>query len=200
MNIIKVKDNPEAGIVASKKIAEMIKNNPNIVLGLATGSTPITTNVKAFNLDEYKGIDGNHDQSYKFFMKETLFDHVNINKNNCHIPSGHTNNNEEAAKYDEEIKKAGGIDLQLLGLGVNGHVGFNEPGASFDSITSIVDLTESTIEVNSRFFENKKDVPTQAISMGLKTIANAKEILLIATGKNKAEAVKHLVNGPVTTE
>ncbi|KAJ3619916.1 hypothetical protein Zmor_008673 [Zophobas morio] len=133
-------------------------------------------------------------------MNENLFDGINIKKENTHVPSGAISSNEEAAKYDEAIKSAGGIDIQLLGLGINGHVGFNEPNTPFESITSIVDLTESTIEANSRFFQSKDEVPTQAISMGLQSIMNAKKVILIATGENKAEAVKHLIEGPVSTE
>lgn len=216
MNLIIVKNNPEAGVEVGKMIIQQIKNNPMSILGLATGSSPITTyqylieksrtdnisweNITTFNLDEYKGLEPTHKKSYRYFMNENLFDHVNIKKENTHIPSGFISSNEEAAKYDDEIRRAGGIDLQLLGLGINGHVGFNEPGTSFDSITSIVDLTESTIEANSRFFKNRDEVPTQAISMGLKSIMNAKKIILIATGENKAEAVKHLIEGPVSEE
>jgi glucosamine-6-phosphate deaminase len=172
MNVITVKNDQAVGEKVGSLFVEAVAKNPNIILGLATGSSPI----------------------------ENLFDHININKENTHVPSGAITSNEEAAKYDAAIAAAGGIDIQLLGLGINGHVGFNEPGTSFDSITSIVDLTESTIEANSRFFQSKDEVPTQAISMGLKSIMNAKKVVLIAMGKNKAEAVKHLVEGPVSTE
>jgi glucosamine-6-phosphate deaminase len=216
MNVITVKNDQAVGEKVGSLFVEAVAKNPNIILGLATGSSPISTyqniiktskdknvdwtNVKTFNLDEYKGLEPTHKKSYRYFMNENLFDHININKENTHVPSGAITSNEEAAKYDAAIAAAGGIDIQLLGLGINGHVGFNEPGTSFDSITSIVDLTESTIEANSRFFQSKDEVPTQAISMGLKSIMNAKKVVLIAMGKNKAEAVKHLVEGPVSTE
>ncbi|WP_031542388.1 glucosamine-6-phosphate deaminase [Mesoplasma photuris] len=214
MKIIKVKNTAEAGLEASKIISETVNKNSHAVLGLATGSSPITTyenliklnksgkvdfsNVTSFNLDEYKGLEPTHNQSYRYFMNEKLFDHININKENTFVPSGI--NTENPGKYDEDIKNAGGIDLQLLGLGINGHVGFNEPGTSFDSMTSVVKLTDSTIEANSRMFEKKSDVPTEAVSMGLKSIMLAKEIVLIATGLNKAEAVKALIEGEITTE
>lgn len=214
MKIIRVANDAELGKTTGQLIEDRINANPNIVLGLATGSSPISTykylveetkagkidwtNVKTFNLDEYKGISGEHEHSYKYFMKENLFDHININQENTHIPSGMTQTNEEAEKYDEMIKEAGGIDLQLLGIGINGHIGFNEPDTSFYSKTSIVDLTPSTIEANSRFFASKEEVPTQAISMGLKTIVSAKEIVLIAMGDAKAQAIYQLVEGDVS--
>ncbi|AUF83781.1 glucosamine-6-phosphate deaminase [Mesoplasma syrphidae] len=214
MEVIIVKDNQEAGTVAANIIAERIKQNPKIVLGLATGSTPITTyqtlvkkcqednldfsRITTFNLDEYKGLLPTHEQSYRYFMNQNLFDHININKAQTFIPSGIDLQDPE--QYDNSIESAGGIDLQLLGLGVNGHVGFNEPGTSFDSKTAVVDLAQSTISSNSRFFSTKEEVPTQAVSMGLASIMNAKEILLIATGSNKAEAVYHLVKGKVTEQ
>ncbi|WP_338985344.1 glucosamine-6-phosphate deaminase [Spiroplasma endosymbiont of Diplazon laetatorius] len=216
MKIIRVKDNNEAGKIVSDLILNEVKENNKVVLGLATGSSPITTyeniisktkeqnidwsEVKTFNLDEYKGLEASHNQSYRYFMNDKLFDHININKENTFVPSGMIETNEEANKYDNLIAQHGGIDLQLLGLGINGHVGFNEPGSDFEGLTSIVNLTKSTIEANSRFFENESDVPTQAISMGLKSIMNAKKIVLIATGESKAEAVKNLVEGPISSE
>lgn len=214
MKIIQVKDNQEAGIKASEILIQKINAKPNIVLGLATGSSPITTyqnlikanqekkvsfkDVISFNLDEYKGLEPNHNQSYRYFMNQNLFNHVDIDKNNTHVPSGIETSN--PGGYDQEIQQAGGIDVQLLGLGINGHVGFNEPGTSFDSMTHIVDLTKSTIEANARFFDSIDQVPTQAVSMGLKSIMQAKEIILIATGANKAEAVFHLVKGEVSEQ
>ncbi|AUB31213.1 glucosamine-6-phosphate deaminase [Spiroplasma floricola] len=216
MKIIKVTDNKEAGKVVSDLILKEVKSKSNIVLGLATGSSPITTyeniiskskeenidwsNVTTFNLDEYKGLESTHNQSYRYFMNDKLFNHINIKMENTFVPSGMINSNEEAQKYDELILKHGGIDLQLLGLGINGHVGFNEPGSDFEGLTSIVDLTKSTIEANSRFFDNEKDVPTKAISMGLKSIMNAKKIILIATGEAKALAVKNLIEGPISKD
>ncbi|AHB35990.1 glucosamine-6-phosphate deaminase [Spiroplasma apis] len=211
-----LKTTEEIGKTAGDIIITKITKKPDAILGLATGSSPLSTykylvertkknnidwsNITTFNLDEYKGLSSDHEQSYRYFMNENLFKHVNIKMEQTHVPSGLINSNSEAATYDQEIQEAGGIDLQILGLGINGHIGFNEPGTSFDSITSVVDLQKSTIEANSRFFENIEEVPTQAISMGLKTIMKAKEILLIATGSSKANAVKHLVEGPVTTE
>ncbi|AUM62401.1 glucosamine-6-phosphate deaminase [Spiroplasma monobiae] len=216
MKIIRVKDNKEAGEIVSDILLEEVKANSKVVLGLATGSSPISTyeniilktkdqkidwsGVTTFNLDEYKGLESDHIQSYRYFMNEKLFNHINILKENTYIPSGLINSDEEAKKYDKLIKEKGGIDLQLLGLGINGHVGFNEPGSDFEGLTSIVDLTKSTIEANSRFFENQDEVPTQAISMGLKSIMSTGKIVLIATGESKAEAVKHLVEGPISIE
>ncbi|AOG60113.1 glucosamine-6-phosphate deaminase [Spiroplasma helicoides] len=216
MKLVIVKDYNELGKITGDFILEKVKQNPNVILGLATGSSPITTyeyiiektkennidwsGVKTFNLDEYVGLTPDHEQSYRYFMEKQLFEHINIKKENTHVPNGLWKTNEEAAQYDEEIKKAGGIDLQLLGIGQNGHIGFNEPGASFDSITSIVDLTKTTIEANSRFFEKVSDVPTKAVSMGLKSIMNSKEIILIASGANKTEAIKHLIKGEIGTE
>lgn len=195
---------------------DKVNENPSCVLGLATGSSPIGIyqnmikayqegkvsfkNVTTFNLDEYLGLDGNHDQSYRYFMNHNLFNHIDINKDNTNVPSGFVTNNEEAAKYDEKIALKGGIDIQLLGLGSDGHIAFNEPGTPFDSLTHIAELTEQTISDNARFFEKIEDVPTKACTMGLKSIMNAKKILLIATGKSKAEAVNQLINGEVSEE
>ena len=192
---------------------EKVKENPNCVLGLATGSSPLGIyknlieacknrevsfkNVKTFNLDEYIGLDGNHDQSYRYFMNHNLFNHIDINKDNTHVPSGFVPNDEIAALYDEAIKAAGGIDIQLLGLGSDGHIAFNEPGTPFDSLTHIAELTEQTITDNARFFASIEDVPTKACTMGLQSIMNAKKIVLIALGKNKVEAVRKLIHGEI---
>ena len=192
---------------------EKVKENPNCVLGLATGSSPLGIyknlieacknrevsfkNVKTFNLDEYIGLDGNHDQSYRYFMNHNLFNHIDINKDNTHVPSGFVSNDEIAALYDEAIKAAGGIDIQLLGLGSDGHIAFNEPGTPFDSLTHIAELTEQTITDNARFFASIEDVPTKACTMGLQSIMNAKKIVLIALGKNKVEAVRKLIHGEI---
>ncbi|ASP28659.1 glucosamine-6-phosphate deaminase [Spiroplasma corruscae] len=210
MNKIIVKSEEEGGIVAGDILLDLIKSTSKPVLGLATGSTPISTykylikksndesidwsNVTTFNLDEYIGLGPEHKKSYRYFMNEELFNHININKDNTFVPDGHTKTNEEASKYDDLISSKGGIDLQVLGIGTNGHIGFNEPGTSFDSVTSIVDLTSETIEANARFFDNKNDVPKKAISMGLKSIMNARKIVLLAFGKQKAEAIKNLFN------
>lgn len=214
MKIIKVKNNLEAGQYAAAMIKKVINANPKSVLGLATGSSPVTTyqtlilmnqaneisfkTITTFNLDEYLGLDSANEQSYRYFMNNQLFNHVDIDLNNTFIPDNEDVLNPH--KYDDLIAKKGGIDLQLLGLGINGHIGFNEPGTSFESLTSIVDLTESTIEANTRFFADKSQVPTKAISMGLKSIMNAKQILLIAKGENKAEAIFHLVEGKITSK
>ncbi|QQY78080.1 glucosamine-6-phosphate deaminase [Mycoplasma mycoides subsp. capri] len=212
MKLIVLENEEQVANKAAQIISEQIKNKPNSVLGLATGSTPINTykkliqmyqekqisfkDVICFNLDEYKDIDKNNKQSYYYFMNEQLFNFIDINKNNCYIPNASFYDNPKA--YDELIKKANGIDLQLLGLGVNGHIGFNEPDSSFDSLTQIVDLTNSTIKANSRFFDSIDQVPTQAISMGLQSIMNTKKILLLATGVNKSEAIYHLIQGQIT--
>ena len=192
---------------------EKVKENPACVLGLATGSSPLGIyrniieavkagevsfkDVTTFNLDEYLGLDGTHDQSYRYFMNVNLFDHIDINKANTNVPSGFVKDDAEAALYDEAIASKGGIDIQLLGLGSDGHIAFNEPGTPFDALTHIAELTEQTISDNARFFESIEDVPTKACTMGLKSIMNAKKIVLIATGKSKAEAVNQLINGEI---
>ena len=202
---IKILNKEEIDKIVANKIAKLIKNKPNAVLGLATGSTPLGVyknlinlnkkgkvsfkNVTTFNLDEYVGIDETHNQSYKYFMNKNLFDEIDINKNNTHFPDNKTITPEV---YDEKIKTAGGIDFQVLGIGSNGHIAFNEPNTPFDSLTHIVELTESTIKDNSRFFNSIDEVPTKAVSMGLKSIMGASEIVLIATGANKAKAISEL--------
>lgn len=217
MKIIKVKNYDEMSEVAAKFIIDAIKENPKLNLGLATGGTPVGMykllvedhkenntsyeNVKSFNLDEYVGLPQNHEQTYYNFMHENLFDHIDIKEENVHVPNGYTDNGEEKAKEFEQLLIDNPIDLQLLGLGTNGHIGFNEPGASFEGLTSIVDLTKETIEANARYFEGNEDlVPTTAISMGIGSILRAKKILLIVSGANKAEVMRDLVEGPVTNE
>lgn len=192
-----------------------IKNKPNINLGLATGSTTKLLykglildhkknktsyqDVKVFNLDEYVGLDENHPQSYAYFMKEELFKHLDINLENTYIPNGITSNfSLEIANYDKLLKD-NQIDLQLLGIGPNSHIAFNEPGSSFDSKTSLVDLTEDTRRANSRFFNDLSEVPTQALTMGIGSILNAKRIILVATGEKKAQAIKDTIEGVITT-
>ncbi|WP_434324712.1 glucosamine-6-phosphate deaminase [Mycoplasma capricolum] len=213
MKVIILENQDQVANKAAQIIKDQIKTKPNCVLGLATGSTPIKTyeklikmyqenqisfkDVTSFNLDEYKDIDPTNKKSYHYFMQHQLFDFIDINKNNCYIPNANLYENPKL--YDQQIKNANGIDLQLLGLGVNGHIGFNEPNTDFDSLTQIVDLTDSTIKANSRFFDSIDKVPTKAISMGLKSIMNAKKILLLATGINKSEAVYHLIEGEITT-
>ena len=204
----------------SKKTAELlidvVKNNPSAVLGLATGSSPIGTyqhmikdhqengtsykNVKTVNLDEYVGLTADHDQSYAYFMRDNLFNHVDIDLKNTNVPCGVAKDLEkECERYNallEECKQ----DVQLLGIGSNGHIGFNEPGTPIDSVTHLVDLTENTIKDNSRLFASIDEVPRQALSMGIKNIMNAKSVVLVASGKNKAKAVYGMVKGAVTPE
>lgn len=194
----------EINKLVSDEIIELVKNKPNCILGLATGSTPLGVysllveayrkdevsfkDVKSFNLDEYVGLEPTHNQSYRYFMNTNLFNNIDIDINNTHIPS--LNEDENYYKlYDEKIEKAGGIDLQLLGIGSNGHIAFNEPNTLFNSKTHIVSLNESTIRDNSRFFNDINEVPKEAITMGLESIMQAKRIVLIAFGKNKAEAI-----------
>ena len=205
----------------SKKAAEIvkkqIKEKPNTVLGLATGSTPLGmykhliemykrgeidfSNVITFNLDEYIGLSPDHPQSYHYFMFHNFFNHINIKKENVHIPNGIAEDlEEECRKYEEEIEKAGGIDLQILGIGVNGHIGFNEPEESIETKTHVVTLTEDTINANKRFFKSAEEVPRKAITMGLGSIMKAKKIVLLASGKNKAEAIKETIKGQLTTK
>ncbi len=202
----------------SGKAAEIIKNEiskkPDIVLGLATGSTPVGcykklvkmhesgevdfSKVIVFNLDEYLGLSADNSQSYHYFMKKHLIDKVNIKKKNFNIPNGKAENpKKHSEEYEKRIKEAGGIDLQILGIGANGHIGFNEPGSSFNSKTRPVDLKEKTIKSNARFFKSGEDVPRKAITMGLGTILEAKRIILMASGKGKAKICKRFLKGPV---
>ena len=202
MQIIKVKTYEELSDRAAAIIARQIKEKPDCVLGLATGSTPIGTYkrlvnadfscVKTFNLDEYCGLSPNDPQSYQYFMRENLFNHVNIDMKNTNFPS-----EKNFAKYDDQIKHAGGIDLQLLGIGSNGHIGFNEPDVVFHNKTRVVELAESTIQANKRFFENADQVPKTAISMGIGTIMSARKVLLIAAA-DKTNIIKELQADIVT--
>lgn len=200
----------QASLAAASLFSACILSKPNAVLGLATGSTPIETYAQlihlyqeglldfsectSFNLDEYVGLSADHACSYHRFMKEQLFDHINIKK--THVPSGDVKDlMAEALRYDEEIEAAGGIDIQFLGLGQNGHIGFNEPASVFSFGTQIVDLTKSTIEANRRFFGADEEVPTQAISLGAGGIMKARKIILVALGEAKAEAVRAMMTG-----
>ena len=194
---------------------DQVKAKPNSILGLATGSSPVGVykkiiaavnagevsfkDVTSFNLDEYVGLEGTHEQSYRYFMNVNLFDHIDINKANTNVPNG-INYEESAKNYDNQIAAMGGIDLQILGLGSDGHIAFNEPGTPFDSLTHVTELTEMTIQDNSRFFDSIDEVPTKAITMGLQSIMNAKKIVLLATGKSKARAVKELLHGEINEE
>lgn len=190
---------------------------PDSVLGLATGSTPIGTykylkqmysdglisfsRVTTFNLDEYIGLDETSDQSYIYFMKQELFNHVDMNAHKIHIPSGITADvTLECKRYETSIRQAGGIDLQLLGIGRNGHIGFNEPDLKFEASTHLVALDEDTIKANARFFESEDEVPKTAISMGIKTIMHAKKIVLLASGKEKASTIYQMVYGDIHPE
>ena len=214
MKLIRVADAAQAGKVAAEIIAQKIKSCPDCVLGLATGSTPIETynnlvqmyrqesvdffRVRAVNLDEYIGLGAEHDQSYAWFMRQHLFDHVNIQLSNTYIPNGlETDSDKECRRYDAVIESLGGIDLQLLGIGPNGHIGFNEPADTFAKGTHRVDLTEATIAANSRFFESIDQVPKQAYSMGIQNIMHARQLLMVATGENKARAVRDAFLGDI---
>lgn len=217
MKIYCGKDYKEMSRIAANIISAQIILKPDCVLGLATGSTPVGTyenlvewykqgdldfsQVTSVNLDEYKGLSGNNDQSYRYFMNKNLFDHVNIDKSRTFIPNGLEPDSEKASKeYDAIIESVGGVDLQLLGIGHNGHIGFNEPADEFCKGTHCVDLTASTIEANKRFFEKEEDVPRQAYTMGIGTIMKAKKILLVASGADKAEIIAKSLTGPVTPQ
>ena len=217
MKIYEAKDYREMSRKAANILSAQIILKPDCVLGLATGSTPIGTydqlvewynkgdldfaEVKTVNLDEYRGLSRDNDQSYYYFMHSHLFDRVNIKQENTNVPDGMAEDPvAECARYEELIQSVGGVDMQLLGIGHNGHIGFNEPGVSFAKETHCVDLTERTIEANKRFFPSVDDVPKQAISMGIKTIMRAKKILLIASGEDKAEIVAKAFFGPVVPE
>ena len=214
MEIIICKTKEEASKKAADMITAAVKKNPKTVLGLATGSTPVLMYsemakavkekkvsykaVKSWNLDEYVGLDGKHDQSYRYFMNENLFKKIDIKLSNTHVLNGMAKDPEKECKaYEKQIKAAGGIDIQVLGIGSDGHIAFNEPGTSLKSRTSVVYLTPSTIKDNARlFFKGKEnEVPTRALSMGVGTICEAKKIILLAFGKNKADAVKNMVEG-----
>lgn len=196
-------------------IADQIITKPKTVLGLATGSTPLGlynelirlhknegldfSNVISFNLDEYVGLTKNHPQSYNIFMHKTLFSKINIKQKNIHIPNGNTYNNKECEKYELLIKSCGGIDLQILGIGSDGHIAFNEPSSSLGSRTRIKTLTQETVKDNARFFDNITDVPKFAVTMGVGTIMEAKKILLLASGSSKAKPIKKAIEGPISS-
>ncbi len=217
MQIVIASDYQEMSRKAADVIAGLLRNKPDAILGLATGSTPIGLyaelvkdceaglisfkDVESFNLDEYRGLEGTHDQSYRYFMNQNLFDHVDIDKARTHVPDGSNPDSDAAcASYEAAIAQAGGVDLQLLGLGHNGHVGFNEPADHFPVDTHIVDLTESTINANSRLFDSIDDVPRQAYTMGIGTIMKARSILVVANGTDKAQIVADAFCGPVVPQ
>ena len=199
-------------VLAAQQYVDLLKRKPNAILGGATGSTPLGLyaelvrlnkegkisfkDASSFNLDEYVGLDGSHDQSYRYFMDHNLFDHIDIDKSRTRVPSGIDTS--DPAAYDKEIAAAGGVDLQILGIGNNGHIGFNEPGTPFGSLTHIVELTESTREANKRFFASIDEVPTHAVTMGVKTVMQARSIILMAIGPAKAPIMKEMLQGPVT--
>ncbi|MBE5965085.1 MAG: glucosamine-6-phosphate deaminase [Lachnospiraceae bacterium] len=214
MIIIKTKDYNELSKKAADIIGAQVILKPDCVLGLATGSTPVGaykelikayeageldfSQVKSVNLDEYKGLTGDHDQSYRYFMNTNLFDHVNIDKANTNVPSGVEEDGEaECERYNKLIEDLGGIDLQLLGIGGNAHIGFNEPCDEFVKGTHLVTLEEDTRQANARFFASIDEVPTQAYTMGIQNIMSAKKVLLLANGKAKAQAVYDTCFGPV---
>lgn len=215
MKIIKAKDYSDMSRKAANIISAQIIMKPSCVLGLATGSTPIGTyaqlvewykkgdldfsEVTTVNLDEYKGLDRNNDQSYYYFMNDNLFSKVNIDLTRTFLPDGTEPDSDKAcADYNKIIADVGGVDLQLLGLGHNGHIGFNEPGMAFEAETHCVNLTESTMKANQRFFASMEDVPKQAYTMGIKTIMQAKKILVVVSGEDKAAIVKEAFFGPIT--
>lgn len=217
MNVMIYKDKETASRAAATIIASQILQKPNSVLGLATGGSPVLTyqnlvklyeegvisfsDVISFNLDEYIGLDQEHHQSYYAFMKENLFSFVDIDEEQFFVPSGvAVDVEQECYDYEQKIELYGGIDLQLLGIGGNGHIGFNEPSDYFAPTTHVVDLADETIEANSRFFTSKDEVPTKAISMGTGSIMKARKILLLAFGESKADAVAAMINGKISPQ
>ena len=212
-----VKNYEELSTKAAALICAQVNVKPNCVLGLATGSSPLGTYAKmiekcangevdfsevtSINLDEYMGLDGNHDQSYRYFMNTNLFSKINIDLAKTHVPNGCATDLEAECKaYDALIAAHGGIDLQLLGIGLDGHIGFNEPDKYFEKATHVVELDPSTIEANARFFASEADVPRKAVTMGMGGIMTAKKVLLIASGKNKKEIMEKAFFGPITPE
>ncbi|WP_040204336.1 glucosamine-6-phosphate deaminase [Neobacillus jeddahensis] len=215
MNIIEVKDYAEMSQKAAEYIIEKVCKSPTLNMGLATGGTPIGTyenliadfkknstsyrDVTTFNLDEYVGLSGDNENSYRYFMDDHFFNHIDIKKDNTNVPCGDGNDlEEECSRYEQLIAKHGGIDLQVLGIGSNGHIGFNEPGTSFNTKTHVIDLAPSTIKANARFFNRVEDVPTKAITMGIATIMKSKEILLLVSGASKKEAMSKLLTENVS--
>lgn len=217
MRIIEAKDYKDMSRKAAAVIAAQITLKPDCVLGLATGSSPIGlydqlvewyengdldfSKVSSVNLDEYKGLTRENDQSYYYFMHKNLFDRVNIDPKNTNVPDGtEPDSDKECKRYEELVNSFGGVDIQLLGLGHNGHIGFNEPCDTFPKETHCVDLTETTIEANKRFFESADDVPKQAYTMGIGTIMKAKKILVVVSGEDKAETLAKVICGDVTPQ
>ena len=217
MRIIVCPDYNAMSRQAANVIAAQVIMKPDCVLGLATGSTPVGAyqqlakwqqqgdltfkDVRTVNLDEYRGLPGTHDQSYRYFMNTNLFDHIDIDKENTYVPNGMAEDvDAECAAYDERIQEFGGIDLQLLGIGHDGHIGFNEPADHFSCGTNCVELTDMTIDANARFFANRDDVPRQALTMGMQAIMQAKAVLMVVSGADKAEIIRKSFCGPITPE
>ena len=216
MEIIVADTYEEMSSAAGQVVAQVLNAKPDAVLGLATGSTPLGlykemarmhrqegldfSQARTFNLDEYVGLKADHPQSYHHFMNENLFKHINIPPQNVHIPSGTTDNYTAFCRwYERRIKACGGIDLQVLGIGSDGHIGFNEPASSLGSRTRLKTLAKPTIDDNARFFQRREDVPIYAITMGVGTIMEASKIILVANGKTKADAIAQAIEGPVTS-
>lgn len=217
MNIIETKNYDAMSEEACTLMTERINRLNKPVIGLATGSTPegmyaclidqykqkhvAFENVTTFNLDEYIGLAGDHPNSYQYFMNDNFFKHIDVQANQTHLPNGVATDLKKACKnYEKRIADAGGIDLQVLGLGTNGHIAFNEPGTDFNGRTDIVDLAQATLDANARFFDTIEEVPTQAITMGIQSIMEAKEIMLLVSGANKADALAAVLNGDVTED
>jgi glucosamine-6-phosphate deaminase len=216
MRLIVCDNQQEIANIGADMIAEVVTADPTAVLGLATGSTPVPmykelirryeagkldfSTVRSVNLDEYYPLAPDNDQSYRYFMNHQLFDHINIDKNNTSVPDGLATDPASAcAAYEAHIRELGGIDIQVLGIGGNGHIGFNEPAEALDPLTHLTDLTEDTIRANARFFESEEDVPRHALTMGIGTILSARRIMLIATGEAKAKAIATVLSGKLTT-
>src|SRR6059058_4476712 len=216
MEVIITKNYEELSKLAAQIVAEVLNTKPNAVLGMATGSTPLGlyqelarmhkqaqidfSRVMTFNLDEYVGLPGNHPQSYAYFMQENFFQHVNVQPQNINVPSGTTSNYPAFCDwYEKRIAECGGIDLQILGIGSDGHIAFNEPTSSLSSRTRLKTLSKQTIDDNARFFERREDVPVYAITMGVGTILDARKLVLVASGKTKAKAIAQAIEGPVTS-
>lgn len=215
MRVYKTEHYEAMSLRAARLIAAHVLKNPRCVLGLATGSTPVGlyeklieryndgildfSQVRSVNLDEYVGLDGDHDQSYRYFMQKNLFDHINIKRENTHVPDGKAADPAaEGVRYDALIRDLGGIDVQLLGVGRNGHIGFNEPADCFIPATHEVALAQNTIDANARFFGRADQVPRKAITMGIGAILQARQVLLVVSGADKADAVYAAFRGPVT--
>lgn len=216
MKVIVCKNYKEMSEQGAKIVADVMTKKPNAILGLATGSTPVGLyqelialnkagkidfkNITTVNLDEYYPIDPTNDQSYRYFMNDNLFNHINIDKNKTFVPQGNAKDGEEEAiRYETFVRSLGGVDIQVLGIGRNGHIAFNEPDTELVPVTHVTGLTEDTIDANARFFASADDVPKQALTMGIGTILSAKKIIILANGKGKHDAVMKMLKGTVTT-